>query len=365
MRFVRCGIWFVSLACLCGCIKRQEVVAILPDGSAYLLTRIEGAPQDVAEGDALPDEKSGWKTRENVVTDDKGKKTLHRTAERRADRGAAIPGDYAGSDAAAREVCLRFPTSIKIERRPDGTYYHFRRTYMGRQYARIAYWQQVYLENDDIKAISKKAPEDLTDEDRIKLAEALIAADAHKTGAFVEWAVEEMANPIPQDAWLAARSAAIKTYADELTPEALAEIIKQEGGAEQAVELAQDVHERAVEQMRSVLTAHQVGPALRDEFIDAYYTVRDRFEITEDIADENWQVTVALPGTIIAHNSRSEPSVLDIDTLRGDDDFGELARVLADTRFRPGYSLVEWKFDAKPLLSDRDVVLAATSFVPR
>lgn len=354
----------VTLMAALGCIKREETIAVLPDGSTFLASHIEGDPSDFQDGDALPSEQSGWKTEERVKSDSEEKKTLIRTAQRMVPANAAIPDSYAAQNDPVADICLRFPTTITVERRPDGDYYHFRRVYKGRRYSQFIFWQKTIFESDEIKKISNQSPDKMTDSERIKLAEAFITSDTRKTAEFIEDAALSMTDRLPQDAWLAARKAGLNTYAQEFTDQKLAELLKSEDGATEAVEMANQTRELVVDTMRDALRERRIPPMLINEFINAYRLSRDEFETTEDLGDENWRVTVVLPGTIVGYNG--------VDALapNNNDDRGRnpasdaVYKVLDEAKFEPGFSRVRWEFDGN-WLADRDVVLAATSFVPR
>ena len=66
-----------------GCVKRTERITIFADGSAKFETTIEGDPEDVYEGDAMPSDESGWEIHDKTETDDDGK-------EKRAIAGGSV-----------------------------------------------------------------------------------------------------------------------------------------------------------------------------------------------------------------------------------------------------------------------------------
>lgn len=353
----------VLLATL-GCIKREENITVLPDGSTFLAGYFEGDPSDFRDGDALPIERSGWRVEEHLKSDSNQKKTLIRTAQRMIPANAALPDSYAAQNDPVADICLRFPTTVKVERRPDGDYYHFRRVYRGRRYSQFIFWQKTILESDEIQKISNRSPEEMTESERVKLAEAFIASDTRKTAEFIEDAALSMTDRLPQDAWLAALRAGLNTYEREFTDQKLTELLKSDDDAAEAMALANQTRELVVESMRQALRKQRIAPMLINEFIDAYHLSRDEFDVTEDLGDENWRVTVVLPGNIIGYNG-ADAMTPDMNDDRGRNPASDAGyEVLDQVTFEPGFSRVRWEFDGNRL-ADRDVVLAATSFVPR
>ena len=73
---------------------------------------------------------------------------------------------YADPGTEAELADLRYTTDLTVESRPDGRYYHFRRTYHGREAHRLGYLRERFLESEALKKIGAKPPEQLNDDDR-------------------------------------------------------------------------------------------------------------------------------------------------------------------------------------------------------
>lgn len=354
----------VGILVACGCIKRTETVAVLPDGSALLLTQIEGDPEDFENGDPLPSQREGWSVKQHTIREASSKQTKHYlTAKRKAPVGAGIPDSYASASDPVADICLRFPTDITIDRQRDGIYYHYQRVYEGREFAQVNYWRDAVLENDDMKKIQSKSPEELTPDERMTLAAGLIKIESLQAAEFLKDAAIQFADRIGQHQWLLARAALMETYESEGIKEKVSRMLESDNSDIDGDALAEETRALAEKAMRKSLRENGVSPIVVNELIDAYYGSRERFEITQDIADEDWTHIVILPGTIIAHNSNLEAEPVDLSELRKDDDLSEIGDALSAGGFEHGYGIVKWSFDAKALC-DRDVVLAATSFVP-
>ncbi len=366
-----------------GCIKRSETITVFEDGRLRLTAEIVGDPDDVYNGDAMPTAESGWQIENRIETDSEGKKELTRTATRDIAAGAEIPDSYATPNSRLDLTALQFPTTVTIKHRNDGTYYHFRRTYQHREYAAVQHWKDRIMESDDIKDITQTEPQELSDEQRARLAKALIDVEADQTAAYVEQIGLAMADAVSQEALLHARRGAVKVYkAGGL----LAQVVKLLG--QQDDKIAQEVERiegGLLEQVRQAIETALRDANLRksviDQFLDRYELAREAFDITGDLSDESWFVSVEMPGRIIAHNSFGDSSQFFHDMLepQKDDNVtrhrtveskiavmknGQREIVTTQHEYQSRSNKVAWEFNGQAL-RDRDVVLMATSFVPK
>jgi hypothetical protein len=356
-----------------GCVKRTESVTILPDGSGLLVTTFHGDPDDVKSGDAWPSRESGWHAAERIAADERGEEKMTLTALRRVAPGTPWPRNYAPARARAQQTALSFPTRIEIERRVDGVYYHFKRVYSGRRFARVAYIRSQIWETDAIKSIRQKDPGQTTREERETLAAALIESEAQKTAAFIDQAAEALGETLAQDAWLHARRRALDVYGDTLLAEQTADIIASDDPGAKFAAMESATRADVTEAIRTTLGRHGIVEGRISDFLDAYELAREDFRVTEDIGDDEIEVTVALPGTIIAHNAPddAQPRAFKAaDAFAEQPDFPQLADTLrgfaAEVAKQPrpaGFQQVRWTWPGQAL-HDRDVVLMATSFVP-
>jgi hypothetical protein len=177
-RFLCCAA--ATLLGVAACIKRSERITILADGSTLLQTAIEGDAADLRNGDALPESGAGWTVEERSETDQEGREKLTRTAHRQLAPGQPWPDSYAVAGSDVEELVLHFPTMLTIEQRPGGTYYHFRRVYLRRDHARTAFEPEQILESDEMRELQQKKPEELTPEERGKMADAVLQAHVRK-----------------------------------------------------------------------------------------------------------------------------------------------------------------------------------------
>ncbi len=322
-----------------GCIERTETITVREGGSARIEVAIKGDPGDVKEGEALPSAESGWEVTDRTEKDDAGKETLTRSATREVAAGAAIPASFAAEGGRAAQLGLAFPTTVTLDRREDGTYYHFRRAYARRAWWPVEFLRQEFFETDDIKAILAKDPKTLAEAERTRLVQALVEYSAQEIGMFVQTAAEALPEPLPQLAFLKARAHAQAVYRDSKLADRVVALLTSDAKADLGP-LEQEVRRGVRDATAKSLRESGVPAAAIDVYLDRLQDVRDAHDLTQDLGDEHWTVTVKLPGRIVGDNSDAPGE--------GDRAAGAVA----------------WRFPGKALC-DRDLILLATSFVPK
>jgi len=357
-----------------GCVRRREQITVMPDGSGWATVIVEGDPEEVLTGDAMPSDALGWTTAERRrVAQKEGDEKLVRVAVRRLAVGETMPPSYAGPDTKLAHVALRFPTEMVVQRRDEGTYYHFRREYAPRRAAQIDYHRKQVMESDEIKAIGQKPPAEMSEAELATLASAFIRFESARMGEFVDLAALSLTPPPSADVWATARNRVMEVYQKPDLVQQVTSIVQSYGGQE-TVALEQRLRKQTTEALRSSLQNSHLSRDAVDSFMDAWDRVRLEFEVTEDLGDEEFEVHLTLPGRIVAHNADSAPETAtlatDADEVRdeGCEDHAERVREFAGpmrgTDKEPAYERVSWIFKGKAVY-DRNVVLLATSFVPR
>jgi len=326
---------FLSVV-LTGCVKRTETIRVEPSGVMHLEVVFTGDPADIREGDAMLNDPGPWTVKDELrVKNDKGDEELTRTATLVIPAGGKVPGDYAGGDADLGELALNFTTTLQIERRPDGTYYHFKRVYHRRDWARIDYFRHKFLE-EPLKKIEGKEGYELTDAERREVAQALVDFEAVKTLTLAQAAADAMKYTLSQDDVLAIHRAITDVF-QQVDAERVATILQMDDdqSGQEIERQVQQVNASIEEGVAQVFAGRQAGAVLSEAFRAQLEAQRRRHAVAEDLQDESWQVVVQLPGQIVGHNS-----------LNGTPDGGT----------------VKWEFDGAAL-NDREEVLMATSVV--
>lgn len=320
-----------------GCLERKETIRVTRDGAAEIRLEYTGAAADFEGGDALPqDGVAGWNVElKHVAKDDSEEIELRGRLEIAA--GKPLPDSFAESGDEAHKTSLRFPTTIKVEKRRDGTYYHFRRTYEARQHARFEIYRTAAGGDEKLKELGGKEPSEMTDEQRREVIAVLRAVEAGKRAEFVSAAAATMREKWPQHYGLLLRQAVLDVF-NNADMDPLVALLASEADAERdaAINRAGDeLVSGAREVLEALLKEWQVPRGETSAFFAAYDEQEQRRVVTEDLADERWKIELVLPGELVAHNgvAQEDGSVL-------------------------------WEFDASAL-NDREQELMATSRVGR
>jgi hypothetical protein len=296
----------LSLAALVlgGCLERFETITIDESGRVALTSVFRGDPADVTEGDALPAEGGPWKVSDTRDTDKDNNPRLTRTATLTVEPGMALPDSYAPAGTLAYETGLRFPTTLRVERRDGADYYHFRRTYVGRPDARYTWIRRSLDERPEYRALKAKDPATLTNDERARLVDAFKMIEIDKQLQFVDAGIAAIPDR-PQDVGLAIREA-VRAFGRSYESRAIVDLLSQPESAERDASIeaiARSFLGGARKAVERALAESPLTPAERRAFLDAFDVEAARRAVTEDLADERWEVRVEMPGTIVASNA--------------------------------------------------------------
>ena len=187
---------------LLGCLERKEHISVKADATIVIEADFSTESiNELIEGDALPSIQAGWLTEDSVEEDAEGKKTFHINAQAIFPPDVEIPQNYAAIDDVNPDLYLQFPTTLKIEQRDDGTYYHFYRKYERRSWAHLETLKKQLL-NDPLEEFQGRKLEELAKNDRTKLLKAFIDFESAKLITFARKAFLEVSPDSPQDARL-------------------------------------------------------------------------------------------------------------------------------------------------------------------
>lgn len=360
---------FGGVLLITGCVKRIERINVFEDGSADFETQFEGGPSDVLNGDAAPSVDSGWQVQDRTEYDSEGKAKLIRVATKHVGPAEQLPSSYATADSRLQEIGLQFPTMLRIERADGGTYYHFRRVYTRRPFNFVHYFDAQAEKSEAYEDIKGKQAEELTDQDYEALIHVMIEADRAKTSAFIAQTQTELGDQIPQLPLLQAQNAVLKLYDQPDFVDKTLELLHAESDDE-FNEFESTFRQRQSDKIAESLTISGIDADTVQVFVEEYQTLRETYEITEDLGDEEWVVTISLPGQLVAHNS-PDP-FLNKQFMDKREHKGAIADDVKITyrsssgetgTYYSGPFNVAWKFTGDAL-HDRDVILMATSFLP-
>ncbi|MFQ5491056.1 MAG: hypothetical protein ACE5GE_10070 [Phycisphaerae bacterium] len=324
---------WLSACVIGGCVKRTETIRVEPAGAVHFKSVFEGDVDDVRNGDPLLADPGPWSVSEKVEVDDKGKETLIRTAQLTVEPGGELPSRYCADDDGVARWALEMPTSLRVEPRADGVYYHFKRIYRRRNWAFIDYYGREFVE-EEVKALENTEFADLEPTKQRSIVRALIGFEAVKTQALADATADQLGPSLRQDQRLAVHQG-IATVFEAIPTERIIDALQMDDEqADQAISAeVQRVHGKIKEMIESVLDQADPSGRTAQAFLAELDQQRLGYSITQDIQDDAWEVYLELPGRLLGHNG---------DGVKD--------------------GAVKWEFGGSALC-DRDQVLMATSIV--
>ena len=320
-----------GLAVCTGCFLRTETITIGRDGAVTMEVKFEGSAEEHETFDALPTRQSGWEVLESFRMEE-GEKKYTVESSRRFGPDEELPSGYAAAADPDADLVLEFPTSVRVEERRDGRYFFFRRVYAPRKWAYIQHWQDVFFDSD-MKRLGEKPVEELTREQRRKIIQAFGSVEAHKQLEFARAALAEIHLNVPIEHRLMARESLLHVYrgcgflagdhsakgsGEELlapvgpsadgTSDYLDRLIERCDSQDDVGDCYDTEATRLLDEARGAFVL-----SLRDEarlggvglahFTEAYQRAERYHAITEQVGAHQFEITVSVPGTIIAHNA--------------------------------------------------------------
>jgi len=296
---MRACVTALAAACilLCaGCFTREETIVIHPDGSASVTYQVEGDRHELTTGDAVPSG-LGWSSTEKEEVDPSGNRTLTTTwTKELADlndypHSFARPGDPHGSAA------LRMKTRLAIEEQPGRTVYRFERVYVGRRAGKYTELQSSAVPQELLDK-AEKDEASLTPEEREKvftgLAEyeglAMLLRARDGLGRATEAGVLDVA------AYRSAVTGLESWLEERLTGEYLRRFFL----------MSEEEQAREEEDLKTAFRDEvERGLAVRDRERVVFFLDEEEkaFEVTQDLNDEMFALTVKMPGTIVRANT--------------------------------------------------------------
>ena len=322
-----------AVALLGGCLEREEEVRVNPDGSMDVRHIIHGDLADL-EGGAASLPGVAHYTIERAVRRPGADDEEHVLTARAHFAPDEYPDSFARPGDAFATTAMRFTTDVRVQTEGNTTTYLFVRRYRPRRWADYEYhWRRAFP--DEVQKILDSGP--IETRKASELRRVLEAIREFESGKNCTWAREALKTVgVKEDDRLLAELA---------TAGAIDEFCQNElhsGGLEALLrESPEEIERRALalqEQLdeistASAATALQLDAVDRDRYLQELRRLRQDFDVTQDLEDENFKVRVTLPGMVVSHNGESR--------------FG---------------NTVTWEFDGKDL-RDREMVLIARSVI--
>lgn len=301
----------LTLFLLTGCVERKERLVISPDGSTLWQVNMRSdSLDDLLNGDAVPTPGNLWIVRQGEERDEDGKVTHTLAAETAFAPKRRLPDGFGMPTEIANGVCLRFPTSITMEKRRDGTFYHFARRYELRTWRNVNALREEHLQG--VVGNLDADPMMWSPEQRLGLTQAFARFEVEKAIVFAREAWLEALPQEPQDRWLAVADD-LRSMLLTLDYPRLSDLLAPPANAaeEEALNAAIKLESRQLQtEIIARLNAAAQNPdagALDGSQATAFLAACDMrrrvFEVTEDLNDDGFEITVEMPGVVIASNA--------------------------------------------------------------
>ncbi len=325
----------LTLLSCAGCLERKESLTVAPDGAVSIECTYQGDASEFKGPDPVPQPEGKWAIQDEASTNSDGVPQLLRVAKQSFAPGSPLPGTYA-TNAQDAETALSFPTSLTIEERPDGTYYHFKRAYRRRDDAAFTTTRRSLMMDGRHRALLEEPDAAVNDQERLCLAQDLRSIELEKQLVILDRAFAPL-KELPQDVPLRIRAEVVRASdAFDLAPAvALLGAPKSEARDKEIQTLADRYLASIAEAARKTVASAGLSSDQLDRFQKSYDTEKRRRDVTEALNSHLFELRLSLPGEIVGANA---------DHL----DDGVLV----------------WEFQALAF-QDTDKVLLATSRVPK
>jgi hypothetical protein len=340
------------LSSLSACVERKEHLKISPQGSVeWHVTHETDSLSELYEGDAVPRIAGGWFVEQQEVPkpvqakpdqEDNGPEVKYLLiADAIFPPAQALPSNYGLPTEGDADLYLQFPTTVTIEDRADGVYYHFARTYESRPWAQIELLRKA-LVDEPLKELDGVDPRFWTTEQRIAALHALASFETEKALIFARAAFKHASPDGPQDAWLLVRQH-MRDCIDLLNYEDLAKLLEPRETREEESARGQAIAAEIkrfelmqVDHLKDALrTQAGYGGAQIKKFFVEFERQKKAYAITEDLGDDQFTITVEMPGEIIASNADSTARSTGIWVLNGSMFRDREVELMATSRVAP------------------------------
>ncbi len=320
LNLILAGVAMMAFA-ITGCLERKEEIRVRPDGAVQITARFKGTADELSGPFALPDAQNGW-TVKQIARSEEAKETtegnegddtkaaseekeriLEATASFAAD--AALPSTFGDGT----EVYLEFPTRVWRESRSDGTYVHFRRRYVPRPFAFVNKFKQVLVE-DELQALEQEGKEfkDLDRSEKKKIMQSFARFEAHKQIELLRRATGAVSVDSMQAAWLHgcnALNGVFEEFIDTDLDRVLDEMTEDEAG-DKLEAIGESLPKRAVSAFFNEFRKRSDSGSLVENLKLAFEREALRFRITEAMRTHAFEISLELPGEIVAYDVNAE-----------------------------------------------------------
>ncbi len=307
LKWTAAGFACVMLVLFAGCVERQETIDVQADGSATVIVQYTADSEQELADLATPSAAEGWRVDKSVREEKEGKKKYLLTATRVIAAGQPLPVRDAAADRSDSAQQLQFNTSIKVEKRSDGTYYLFQRNFEPRSWAQ---WNHVEdrQSNEQLGKMLKEKNNKLSDQEWAGIIRGQIDMQLGRKLEVVHAAFGKATPDAPLDQWLSVRNQVLAA-AKSMDVTALVQLLQAPQTPERdkkLVQTAQDTDVRMDAAVHSALVAQGYNAQQLAAFDAARQTLDRDNQITSQIEGEAFVVRIHLPGQIIGSNATAQ-----------------------------------------------------------
>lgn len=339
----RCVLVALASIFLCSCLERKEKIRVDPDGrTAFTIEYKTDDQNELTRGDAMPRLQGGWIADVQTERDDDGKEHYALKAEASFKPGGRLPANYALPADADSDLYTQFPTTVKVEKTPQGTYYHFTRTYQARPWATIELLRKQYFEQP-IQEFKDVNPDQWTAEQRALVIQSMANFETARMLLYAREAFRIVTPEATPDRWLGVRKD-MNDCAAQIDAAKLDQMMRHA-----KIDLGDDEEQTRIinEETRKfqLMLEERLQTAVKNlagydgaqaaAFMGEFARQRKKYEVTEGLEDDSFEITLEMPGEIVASNADSVSGGAATWSFRGD------------------------------IVRDHELELMATSFVPR
>ncbi|MHC4942195.1 MAG: hypothetical protein ACYTG7_04175 [Planctomycetota bacterium] len=292
------------LILLPACVEREELIQIHDDGAVTFALGFKADRSSELYPGRVPADEAAWRVMRSIELTPEGKEKHLAAFARSFAPAAPLPGTHASEGQPDKDLYLRFPTELLVEERPDGTYYHFKRTYLARPFAEVDSLESL-VGGKRLKRLSEGDLKELSQRERVELIQGMARVEVRKKLVFARRAFLEVTPDAPQDNWLAFYEEAFQAM-EGLDFDHIATLIRSESPEQeeelkaQAERFEKNMHDRLILVLRESCGYGEDQVLTFEE----RYRWHERFhEITENTGGEKFIIVVAMPGEIVGSNA--------------------------------------------------------------
>lgn len=325
------------LLLLTGCLDRSETIVVDKQGNTTITAEFSGKKADFEKSRSYPTAQLWNITKNETSKGDDGSLKLDLTADQHIDYGKSIPEIFTEDSTSA--FSLHFPTSVRMWKEGNKTYYQFNRSYKARMFARFNGPEESDKSDSLEKKISEKGIFNVSEKERSEYIQDLKESLMYHNYFIYDEALGVM---IRNDAF----SVKEKNEVDEKMQEIFesniteAKLLAILALPDSSIESEYNKLLSLIEKKIVELVSNSVGSdqsQLGSPFQTALEQIHTTYDITEALISDKFSIYLQLPGEILSTN--------------GYTDFD-----------KPGQ--VYWEFDGTAL-KDKDIPLYAISVVEK